>query len=150
MSDCPIKQALKDAQKAAMRAKDKPRLTTLRGMLAELKRVEVDERIELDDERVLVILDKMQKQRRDSISQFEAAGRDDLAEVEKNELEVIKTFLPAQLTDEEIDQLIDAAIAATGASTMKDMGPLMAQLKPQLQGRADIAAVSKRIKARLG
>lgn len=150
MSDCPIKQALKDAQKEAMRAKDKPRLGTLRMMMAELKRVEVDERIELDDARVLVILDKMQKQRRDSISQFEAAGRDDLAEVEKNELEVIKTFLPTQLTDDEIDQLIDAAIASTGASTMKDMGPLMAQLKPQLQGRADMASVSKRIKARLG
>ncbi|HEY5716943.1 MAG TPA: GatB/YqeY domain-containing protein [Motiliproteus sp.] len=150
MSDCPIKQALKDAQKEAMRAKDKLRLGTLRMMMAELKRVEVDERIELDDERVLVILDKMQKQRRDSISQFEAAGRDDLAEVEKNELEVIKTFLPAQLTDTEIDQLIEAAIAATGASSMKEMGLLMANLKPQLQGRADMAIVSKRIKARLG
>jgi len=150
MSDSPIKQALKDAQKEAMRAKDKARLGTLRMVMAELKRVEVDERIELDDARVLVILDKMQKQRRDSISQFEAAGRDDLAAVEKNELEVIKTFLPTQLTDDEIDQLIEAAVAATGASSMKDMGPLMADLKPKLQGRADMAAISKRIKARLG
>jgi len=150
MSDCPIKLALKEAQKAAMRAKEKARLGTLRMVLSELKRVEVDERIELDDARVLVILDKMQKQRRDSISQFEAAGRDDLAEVEKNELEVIKTFLPTQLTRDEIDQLIAAAVAATGASSMKDMGPLMANLKPQLQGRADMAAVSKQIKARLG
>lgn len=150
MTDCSIKIAIKAAQKEAMLAKDKPRLQTVRTIMSELKRVEVDERIELDDARVLAILDKMQKQRRDSISQFEQAGRDDLVEVEKKELEVIKTFLPAQLTDEEIDQLIDQAIADTGASSIKEMGQVMGVLKPQLQGRADMAVVSKRIKARLG
>ncbi|WP_207063618.1 GatB/YqeY domain-containing protein [Motiliproteus sp. SC1-56] len=150
MADCPLKIQIKDAQKAAMRAKDKARLQTVRSIMAELKRVEVDERIELDDARVLAILDKMQKQRRDSIAQFESAGREDLIEVEKNELEVIKTFLPAQLTDDEIDQLIAEAINQTGASSMKEMGQVMGALKPKLQGRADMGSVSKRIKARLG
>ncbi len=144
-----LKEAIKAAQKEAMRARDKERLGTVRLILAELKRVEVDERIELDDDRILVILDKMQKQRRDSISQFEEAGRDDLSEVEKKELEVIKTFLPAQLTEEEIDQLIDQAISETGADSMQAMGRIMGILKPQIQGRADMAAVSGKIKARL-
>ncbi len=147
MSD--LKAQLKDAQKNAMRAKDKERLTVIRSMLAEIKRVEVDERIDLDDARILAILDKMLKQRRDSISQFEAAGRNDLAEQEKYEMGVIQEFLPAQLTAEEISQLIDAAISATGATGMQDMGKLMGQLKPQLQGRADMGKVSGQIKARL-
>ncbi len=150
MTDCAIKIELKQAQKDAMRAKEKARLLVLRSMLAEIKRIEVDERIELDDARVLVVLDKMQKQRRDSIAQYDAAGRDDLSEVEKKELEVIKQFLPAQLTDQEIDQLIDQAISSTGASSMKEMGLVMGVLKPQMQGRADMAGVSKIIKAKIG
>ena len=147
MSD--LKAQLKDAQKAAMRAKDKERLAVVRSMLAELKRIEVDERIELDDARILAVLDKMLKQRRDSISQFEAADRHDLADQEKYEMGVIQEFLPAQLTEAEIAELIDAAIAATGAAGMQDMGKLMGQLKPQLQGRADMGKVSGQIKARL-
>lgn len=147
MSD--LKAQLKDAQKAAMRAKDKERLAVIRSMLAELKRIEVDERIELDDTRILAVLDKMLKQRRDSISQFEAADRHDLADQEKYEMGVIQEFLPAQLTEAEIAELIDAAIASTGATGMQDMGKLMGQLKPQLQGRADMGKVSGQIKARL-
>jgi uncharacterized protein YqeY len=147
MSD--LKSQLKDAQKAAMRAKDKARLTVIRGMLAAIKRIEVDERIELDDARILSVLDKMLKQRRDSISQFEAAGRNDLADQEKYEMGVVQEFLPAQLTTAEIDALIAAAIAATGASSMQDMGKIMGQLKPQLQGRADLGKVSAQIKASL-
>ena len=133
-----------------MRSKDKDRLKTLRGILSAIKDVEVNERIELDDARVITVLDKMQKQRRDSIAQFDVAGRDDLSEVEKKELEVIQQFLPAQLTEAEIDQLIDQAIANTGASSMREMGQVMGALKPQLQGRADMAQVSQRIKAKLG
>ena len=149
MSDDSLKDKIKAAQKEAMRARDKQRLGTVRLILAEVKRVEVDERIELDDTRILAILDKMQKQRRDSISQFDAAGRDDLSEVERKELEVIKSFLPAQLTDQEIDQLIDQAISKTGADSMQAMGSIMGILKPQIQGRADMGIVSKKIKARL-
>tara|TARA_R110001583_G_scaffold7448_4_gene36875 strand:- start:8138 stop:8590 length:453 start_codon:yes stop_codon:yes gene_type:complete len=149
MTDCAIKLELKQAQKDAMRAKDKDRLKTLRSMLAAVKDIEVNERIDLDDARILAVLDKMQKQRRDSISQFDAAGRDDLSEVEKKELEVIKQFLPAQLTNNEIDQLIDQAISETGSSTMQDMGKVMGLLKPQMQGRADMAVVSKLIKGKL-
>ncbi len=149
MTDCAIKLELKQAQKDAMRAKDKDRLKTLRGMLAAIKDIEVNERIDLDDVRVLAVLDKMQKQRRDSISQFDAAGRDDLSEVEKKELEVIKQFLPTQLSNTEIDQLIDQAISATGSNSMKDMGQIMGILKPQMQGRADMATVSKLIKGKL-
>jgi uncharacterized protein YqeY len=150
MTDCAIKLEVKQARKDAMRAKDKALLKTLGAILAAIKDIEVNERIEPDDARVLAVLDKMQKQRRDSISQFDAAGRDDLSEVERNELEVIKRFLPAQLTDQEIDQLIDQAISSTGASSMKEMGQVMGILKPQMQGRADMAAVSKLIKAKLG
>ena len=149
MSDISLKEQLKAAQKEAMRARDKERLGTVRLILAELKRVEVDERIELDDTRVLAILDKMQKQRRDSIAQFDEAGRDDLSEVERKELEVIKAFLPAQLTDQELDQLIDQAISETGADSMQAMGRVMGILKPQVQGRADMGDVSKKIKAKL-
>ncbi|WP_421866433.1 GatB/YqeY domain-containing protein [Motiliproteus sp.] len=149
MTDCALKSELKAAQKDAMRAKDKDRLKTLRSILSAIKDVEVNERIELDDARVIAVLDKMQKQRNDSIAQFDAAGRDDLSEVEKKELEVIKQFLPAQLTDQEIDQLIDQAISETGASSMREMGQVMGRLKPQLQGRADMAVVSKQIKAKL-
>ncbi len=144
-----IQASIKAAQKDAMRNRDKERLGTIRMILAECKRIEVDERIELDDERVLVVLDKMQKQRRDSLAQFEAAGREDLSEVERTELEVIKTFLPTQLTDEELEQLIDSAIESTGASSMQDMGKVMGVIKPQAQGRADMGQLSQKIKAKL-
>jgi hypothetical protein len=148
MADQDLKSRIKDAQKAAMRAKDKALLGTIRLIMSELKRIEVDERIELDDARIITVLDKMQKQRRDSISQFDNAGRDDLSAVEKNELEVIKTFLPAQLTDQELNELIEQAITESGASSMNEMGRVMALLKPQVQGRGDMGAVSKLIKAR--
>jgi hypothetical protein len=145
-----IKAQIYDAMKEAMRAKEKERLGTIRLIQADIKRIEVDERIEVDDERTLVILDKMLKQRRDSISQYEAAGRQELADVEAAEITVIQSFLPQQLTADELTLLIDAAIKETGAESMKDMGKVMAILKPQVQGRADIAEVSKSIKSRIG
>ncbi|MDO7674151.1 MAG: GatB/YqeY domain-containing protein [Reinekea forsetii] len=145
-----LKHRLTEAMKDAMRAKDKPRLSAIRLILAELKRIEVDERIEVDDQRVLAVLDKMTKQRRDSMAQFKDAGREDLAAIEQNELEVIKAFLPAALTEVEINSLIDAAIATTGAASMADMGKVMAILKPQTQGRADMGQLSQKIKAQLG
>jgi len=149
MSEETLKVRIKTEMKAAMRAKDKPRLGTIRLIQAEIKRIEVDERIELDDTRVLAILDKMSKQRRDSLSQFKDAGRDDLAEQEQTELDVIAEFLPAALTDDELLALIDKAVADSGAQAMSDMGKVMGILKPQVQGRADMGAVSKQIKARL-
>ena len=118
--------------------------------VADIKRIEVDERIDIDDQRVLSVLDKMLKQRRDSIEQYRAAGRDDLAIIEEQEMVVIQSFLPTPLSEADIAELIAAAIADTGASSIKDMGKIMAQLKPQLQGRADIGAVSGKIKAALG
>ena len=136
--------------KDAMRAKDKPRLATLRLITAAIKQQEIDERIELDDTQVLALLDKMCKQRRESISQFEKAGRDDLIAQEVSELELIQTYLPEQLGEDEIIALIDAAMAATGAASIKDMGKVMGQLKPKLHGRADMGAVSAMIKAKLG
>ncbi|MEE3239891.1 MAG: GatB/YqeY domain-containing protein [Pseudomonadota bacterium] len=136
--------------KTAMRAKDKPTLGTIRLILADIKRIEVDERIDIDDQRVLSVLDKMLKQRRDSIEQYRAAGRDDLAIIEEQEMVVIQSFLPTPLSEADIAELITAAIADTGANSIKDMGKIMAQLKPQLQGRADIGAVSGKIKAALG
>ena len=145
-----LKARLTDAMKDAMRAKDKDRLSTIRMMLSDIKRIEVDERIELDDARVLIVLDKMSKQRRDSIAAFQGAGRTELADKEIVELGVIAEFLPAQLTEAEIAALIDSAIAATDTSNPAGMGKVMAILKPQLQGRADMAAVSKLVKARLG
>lgn len=144
-----LKSQITDEMKVAMRAKDKVRLGTIRLMLAEIKRIEVDERIELDDDRVLAVLDKMVKQRKDSIAQYQAAERPELAEKEQQETEVIKTFLPQPLSDVEIDSIIDAAIAATDASGMQAMGQVMAIIKPQLQGRADMGAVSGKVKAKL-
>ncbi|GAB3378604.1 lpg2359 family Dot/Icm T4SS effector [Spongiibacter taiwanensis] len=149
MADQTLKQQLTAEMKSAMRAKEKERLAAIRLILSEVKRIEVDERIDVDDERMLVVLDKMCKQRRDSISQYEQAGRDDLASQERFEMEVIQTFMPTPLTDAELDTLIADAISQTGATSMKDMGQVMAILKPQLQGRADMAAVSKKIKAGL-
>ena len=144
-----MKKQIKDAMKDAMRAKDKARLGAIRLMQAEFKRIEVDERIEIDDARVLAVLDKMVKQRRDSISQYETAGRPELAEIEIAEIAVIQDFLPAALSDEEITAMVEAAIAQTGASSMADMGKVMGIIKPQIQGRADAGAVSGLVKAAL-
>jgi len=135
--------------KDALRGGDKRSLGIIRLILAAIKQREVDERIELDDVQVTTVLDKMAKQRRDSLEQYEKAGRDDLADQESFEIELLKAYLPEQLGDAEIDTLIDEAIQATGASSMKDMGKVMGQLKARLQGRADMGAVSGRIKARL-
>jgi len=149
MSVQALKVQLSDAMKAAMRAKDKARLATIRLALAELKRVEVDERIDIDDARVLTILDKMVKQRRDSHKQFADAGRQDLADQEAFEITVLQDFLPQALTEQEIDQLISDAIAETGAASMQEMGKVMSTLKPKLQGRADVGAVSGKVKQKL-
>jgi len=146
----PLKQQITEDMKNAMRSGDKPRLGTIRLILAAIKQIEVDERVgELADERVLACLDKMAKQRRESISQFEKAERQDLADLEKAELSIIQEFLPAALEDNEIAELIAAAIAKTGASNIKDMGKVMGILKPQMQGRADMGKVSGLIKAKL-
>jgi uncharacterized protein YqeY len=145
-----LKDRILQDVKDAMRAKDKPRLATLRLITAAIKQQEVDERIELDDTQVLALLDKMCKQRRESISQFEKAARDDLIAQEVSELDIIQTYLPEQLGDDEIAALIDTAMTATGAASIKDMGKVMGQLKPELQGRADMSAVSAMIKAKLG
>ena len=144
-----LREQLTADMKDAMRAKDKERLGTVRLILAAIKQREVDERIELDDTQVLVVLDKMLKQRRDSIKQYRDAGREELAAVEESEIVVIQNYLPAALSDEEIDTLIDEAVAASGAAGMQDMGKVMGQLKPKLQGRADMGQVSGKIKARL-
>jgi hypothetical protein len=145
-----LKERIQQDVKDAMRARDKERLATIRLITAAIKQREVDERIELDDEQVLLVLDKMCKQRRESISQFEKAARDDLIAQEVSELDIIQGYLPEQLDDDEIGALIDAAMADTGASSIKDMGKVMGQLKPKLQGRADMGAVSAMIKSRLG
>lgn len=145
-----LKQQLTDAMKDAMRAKEKERLGAIRLIQAEIKRIEVDERCDVDDERVLVILDKMVKQRRDSIKQFEDASRQELADKEQAEIDVIQEFLPAALTEEEINSLITQAITQTGAESMRDMGKVMGILKPQIQGRADAGAVSGLVKKALG
>lgn len=144
-----IKKSITSAVKDAMRAKDKERLGVLRMVTAEFKRIEVDERIEVDDARVLAILDKMVKQRRDAATQYKDANREELAAIEEFEITVIQDFLPAPLTNDEIQTLIQDAIAASGASGMGDMGKVMGQLKPKMQGRADMGAVSKLIKATL-
>jgi uncharacterized protein YqeY len=149
MSDTSLRDTIKAAMKAAMRAKEKQRLGTIRLILAEFKRIEVDERIEIEDDRAIVVLDKMLKQRRDSATQFSDAGREELADQENLEIGFIQEFLPAQLSEEELTEMVDAAIAATEASGMQAMGPVMGQLKPQLQGRADIGAVSQMVKSRL-
>ena len=145
-----LKARITEAMKNAMRAQEKQRLSAIRLILADIKRIEVDERIEVDDARVLAILDKMSKQRRDSIAAFQAAGRTDLVDNETFELNVIAEFLPQQLTETEISNLIARAIAETGAAGAAGMGKVMAILKPQIQGRADMAAVSKLVKTQLG
>ncbi|WP_243042701.1 GatB/YqeY domain-containing protein [Dyella sedimenti] len=144
-----LKQQLTDDMKTAMRGGDKERLGVIRLILAAVKQREVDERIELDDAQTLAVLEKMVKQRKDSISQYEAANRQDLADVERAEMGVIEGYLPAKLGDAEIDALITAAIAETGASSPRDMGKVVAAVKEKAAGRADMGVVSGRIKARL-
>ena len=142
-----LKDRIKEDMKASMKSGEKARLGVIRLILAAIKQIEVDERVELDDGRVVAVLDKMLKQRRESIKQFRDANRIDLAEVEEAEILVIQDFLPQALTESEIDALVAKAIAETGAASIKDMGSVMALLKPQMQGRADMALVSARIKA---
>ncbi len=149
MASIELKSSVKDAMKDAMRAKDKPRLGTIRLIMAEIKRIEVDERIEIDDERLLTILDKMVKQRRDSAKQYTDAGRTELAQVESDEIEIIQAFLPEALTDEELDSLVTQAVSESGASSMQDMGKVMAILKPKVQGRADMGSISGKVKKAL-
>jgi uncharacterized protein YqeY len=144
-----LKQQLTDDMKAAMRGGDKHRLGVIRLVLAAIKQREVDERIELDDAQTLAVLEKMLKQRKDSISQYEAAGRQDLANVERAEMTVIEAYLPAKLDEAELDALIAEAIAATGAASPRDMGKVVAAVKEKAAGRADMAVVSAKIKARL-
>ena len=143
-------EEVKAAMKAAMKARERETLSTIRLIQAEFKRVEVDERIKIDDARALAIMDKMVKQRRDSASQYRNADRPELADVEDAEIAIIQTFLPAQLSIEEIDALIDEALTDIDAAGMAAMGALMGKLKPQLQGRADMGEVSQRVKAKLG
>ena len=144
-----LKTRITEDMKDAMRAKNAPRLSTIRMLLAAVKQREVDERRELADADVLAVIDKMIKQRRDSIAQFEAGHRADLAAVEKAELEMLSAYMPQPLSDAEIDALIAEAMASTGATGAAGMGKVMAELKPRLAGRADLAAVSARVKARL-
>jgi uncharacterized protein len=144
-----LKQQISAATTAAMKARDKARVSALRLINAEIQRVEVDDRRELADDDVVAILNRMQKQRQDSLTQFEAAGREDLAATERFEMALIREFLPEPLTDADIDELIAAALAASGAGSMRDMGKVMAELRPRIQGRADMAAVSARVKAKL-
>lgn len=136
--------------KTCMKEGDKPRLGVLRLISSAVKQREVDERVDTDDAAMIQILDKMSKQRRESIEQFESAKRQDLADGEKKELEIIQTYLPEQLSEDEIANLINEAVSTTGASGIRDMGKVMGILKPQLQGRADMSAVSAKIKAKLG
>lgn len=144
-----LKQRIQEDMKAAMRAQERQRLDAIRLILAAVKQIEVDERIEIDDARMLVILDKMLKQRRDSIEQYQKAARQDLIDQENFEIKIIQSYMPTPLTDAELNELIDGVISSTGATSAKDMGKVMADLKPKIQGRADIGAVSAKIKERL-
>lgn len=146
----PLKDRITTDMKDALRAGDKPRLGVIRLMLAAIKQREVDERIQLDDTQVLAVLDKMLKQRRESIVQYEQGRRADLVAQEQAEVAVIHSYLPAQLAEAELDKLIAEAVQQSAAASMRDMGKVMALLKPQVQGRADMGAVSARIKAKLG
>ena len=149
MSTVLLKQRIQEDMKLAMKAGEKERLGVIRLILSAIKQVEVDGRIVLDDAQVITVLDKMLKQRRDSITQYTAAGRIDLADVESAEVVVIQEYLPQALTETEIEALVEQAVAETGASSIAEMGKVMALLKPNLQGRADMGAVSARIKTRL-
>ncbi len=145
----PLKERITEDMKAAMRAKDQARLSAVRMLLAAMKQKEVDERVELSDADVLSIIDKMLKQRRESIAQFESAGRTDLAEIEKSESRVLTGYLPQQLSEAELTEAVAAALAEAGAAGPKDMGKVMALLKPRLAGRADMGKVSALVKSRL-
>ena len=144
-----LKEQLTDDMKAAMRAKESARLATVRLIIAEVKRKEVDEQTELNDEQVVAVIEKMVKQRKDSISHFEAGGRADLAEIEKGELAILSAYMPAGLSDEEVAAEVAAAVAATGAAGPQDMGKVMGVLKPKLAGRADMTVVSGLVKKAL-
>lgn len=145
-----LRERITEDMKTAMRAKDTPRLAAIRLLQAAIKQREVDERIELDDAQVVAVIEKMLKQRRDSISQYEAAKRNDLADVEKFEVSVLQAYMPQALSDAEVEQMVADAITASGAAGVKDMGKVMAAVKPQVAGRADMGKVSALIKARLG
>ena len=144
-----LKQRITDDMKSAMKAKDKQALKAVRMILEAIKKKEIDERIELDDAQVMTVIQKMVKQRKDSISQFSDAGRTDLVEIEEAELEIINNYMPEQLSDEDVALVVDKAINDSGANSMKDMGKLMGMLKVQLQGKADMSLVSQLIKSRL-
>lgn len=146
MTSTTLKQTIQDDMKTAMKAHDARRLGVIRLLMAAIKQREVDERIVLDDAQILAVIDKMLKQRQDSVNQFQQAGRTDLVDQENFEIGVLQHYLPPALSDSEVDDLIKQAIASSGATSMKDMGAVMAQLKPQLQGRADMGKVSQRIK----
>ena len=144
-----LKKRITDDMKSAMKAKDKEFLRATRMIIEAIKQKEVDERVELDDPQVLTVINKMVKQRKDSISQFDIAGRTDLVEIEEAELEIIKKYMPEQLSDEEVEIFVDKAINDSGSDSMKDMGKLMGMLKGQLDGKADMGAVSQLIKSKL-
>ncbi len=144
-----LKKCITDDMKSAMKAKDRQALKAVRMILEAIKQKEIDERIELDDAQVMIVIQKMVKQRKDSISQFSDAGRTDLVEIEEAELEIINNYMPEQLSDEEVESVVDRAINDSGANSMKDMGKLMGMLKPRLQGKADMSIVSQLIKSRL-
>jgi len=145
-----LKIQIQEDVKTAMRARDQKRLTALRLITAAIKQIEIDKRIEVDDQAVLAVLDKMVKQRRESLEQFEKAGRDDLAAQENFELDLLSVYLPEALSDEEVAVLIKQALADTGASSIRDMGAVMNKLRGEVQGRADMKAVSSAVKAQLG
>ncbi len=145
-----LKAQITEDMKSAMRSGAKERLATIRLILAAIKQREVDERIELDDTQVLVVLEKMLKQRRDSVSQFGAAGRQDLVDQEQSEIAVLETYMPQPLTADELAAILDACVAESGASSAKDMGKVMALLKPRVAGRADMQVLAGQVKARLG
>lgn len=149
MSEGSLKPRLRSDMKSSMKSGEKARLLVIRLMLAAIYQIEIDERIELDDARVISVLDKMTKQRRESIEHFSSAGRDDLVAIEVAELEIIKEYLPEALSDTEIAKIMDQAIDSTGAESIKDMGRVMAFLKPRLQGRADMSEVSQHVKSKL-
>ena len=149
MADSLLKQRIVEDMKSAMRAKDRARLSTIRLMLAAIKQYEVDNRKDISDAGIVILLDKMSKQRKDSITQYTAAGRDDLATIEQQELELLRTYLPEQMSDTEVDALLKEAIVATAATGMKDMGKVMAFIKPKAQGRADMGQLSGLVKAKL-
>ena len=146
----PLKGQITEDMKSALKAGEKDRLKVVRLIMAAIKQIEIDQRIELDDVAVLGVIEKMIKQRRDSVEQFQKGNRKDLADIELAEIVVLDTYLPEQLSDAEVDALIDATIAATGAQSIRDMGKVMAQVKSEAAGRADMGAVGAKVKARLG